>query len=61
MKNYTSIDEYPSFLTVQDLRDILRVGRDNVYNLVNSGQFKTIKVGRQIRVPKDAFVNWLNN
>lgn len=48
--------------TVDDLMDILGVGRKAVYSLVHSGEFKVIKIsGVGYRIPRDGFDTWLNN
>ena len=57
---YTSLDELPLSLRVEDLMPILDIGRNTAYELVRSGQIRSIKVGRQIRVPRDAVVEFLN-
>lgn len=49
---YTSIDEVPLTLTVEDLADILNIGRNTAYELVRSNQIKSFYVGRQIRIYK---------
>ena len=56
---YNSIDELPLVLRVEDLMTILDIGRNKAYELVRSGQIRSIKVGRQIRVPRDAVVDFL--
>ncbi|MBO4916143.1 MAG: helix-turn-helix domain-containing protein [Oscillospiraceae bacterium] len=56
---YRSLDELPLALRVEDLMPILGVGRNTAYELVRSGQIRSVKVGRQIRVPKDAVTEFL--
>ena len=56
---YRSLDELPLALRVEDLMPILDVGRNTAYELVRSGQIRSVKVGRQIRVPKDAVTEFL--
>ena len=38
---------------------VLDIGRNTAYELVRSGQIRNIRVGRQIRVPKDAVREYL--
>ena len=38
---------------------ILGIGRNTAYELVRSGQIRSIKIGRQIRVPRGAVVEFL--
>ena len=57
---YNSIDELPLVLRVEDLMPILNIGRNTAYELVRSGKIRSIKVGRQIRVPRDAVIEFLS-
>lgn len=59
MDKYTSYDDLPLTLRVEDLMPILGIGRNTAYELVRSGQIKSIHIGRQIRVPKDAVMDFL--
>lgn len=45
---------------VEDLMPILGIGRNTAYELVRSGQIRSIRVGRKIRVPKDAVAAFLS-
>ena len=56
---YRSLDELPLALRVEDLMPILGIGRNTAYELVRSGQIRSIKIGRQIRVPRDAVAEFL--
>ena len=57
---YCSFDDLPLTLRVEDLMPILGIGRNTAYELVRSGQIKSIRIGRQIRVPKQEVVDFLN-
>ena len=57
--NYRSLDDLPLTLRVEDLMPILDVGRNTAYELVRSGRIRSIRVGRQIRIPKDAVFDFL--
>ena len=56
---YRSLDELPLALRVEDLMPILGIGRNTAYDLVRCGQIRSVKVGRQIRVPKDTVMEFL--
>ena len=45
-----SFDDIPLVLTVEELMPILRVGRNTAFTLVRSGQIKSIRAGKQIRI-----------
>ena len=57
--NYRSFEELPLTLRVEDLMPILKIGRNTAYELVRSGQMKSIRVGRQIRIPKSEVFRFL--
>ncbi|EIJ81774.1 prophage LambdaCh01 DNA binding domain-containing protein [Bacillus methanolicus PB1] len=58
-KIYTSEEDIPFVLTAEDIRDILGIGTTSAYELLNSGEFHTVRVGKQIRVSKKVFLDWL--
>ncbi len=47
-----SFDDIPLVLTVEELMPILQVGRNTAFDLVHSGQIRSIRAGRQIRILK---------
>ena len=61
MTNYHSFDDLPLTLRVEDLIEILHIGRKTAYELVRSGQIHSIKIGRQLRIPKQALIDYLNS
>ena len=42
-------------LTPADIMEILRIGKNSVYDLLNSGTLKGFRVGRRWRIPLDNF------
>ena len=59
-RKYHSFDELPLTLRVEDLMPILGIGRNTAYELVRSGKIRSIRIGRQLRIPKDALVAYLS-
>ena len=57
--NYRSFEELPLTLRVEDLMPILNIGRNTAYELVRSGKIRSIRIGRQLRIPKDAIQDYL--
>ena len=47
--------------TVQDLQNILGVGRKSVYSLLKRNEFRWIQVGAVYRIPKKSFDEWLES
>ena len=58
--DYTDIPQLPLVLTVEDLTTLLHIGRNKAYDLVNSKQIQSIKVGKQIRIPRAALERYLS-
>jgi excisionase family DNA binding protein len=50
--------ETNNLLTIDEARGILRVGRNVMYDLTKNG-LPHIKIGKQIRIPRDALFNWI--
>ena len=57
--NYHSFEELPLTLRVEDLMPILGIGRNTAYELVRSGKIRSIRIGRQLRIPKEAIQDYL--
>ena len=55
-----SLDDLPLVVKVEDLMPILGIGRNMAYDLVRCGQIRSIRVGRKIRVPRDAMPAYLS-
>ena len=55
------IDDLPDILTVDDLTVFLGIGKNSAYDLVRSGKLRSIRIGRQIRITKDAVLAFLND
>ena len=48
-----------SVLTADDIREILKISNNKAYNLIHSGAFPIIKIGRCYRVPGAPFYEWM--
>ena len=58
---YRSYDELPLTLRVEDLMPILGIGRNTAYEMVRSKQIFSVKIGRQLRIPKQALIDYLTS
>ena len=58
---YRSYDELPLTLRVEDLTSILDIGRNTAYELVRCGTIRSVRIGKQLRIPKDALVEYLSD
>ncbi|MBQ1734678.1 MAG: helix-turn-helix domain-containing protein [Lachnospiraceae bacterium] len=51
--------DLPLVLKVEDLMQILSIGKNTAYRLVRSGKIYSVRVGRFYRIPRDAFEEYL--
>lgn len=56
----TTFDELPLILNVPDIASILSISKVSAYGLVKSDGFPAVRVGRRIKIPKAAFIDWLD-
>ncbi|RJQ30567.1 MAG: DNA-binding protein [Peptococcaceae bacterium] len=52
-------DEYPLVLSPADVKRILGCGSNNVYALFHRKDFPVVRIGRTLKVSREAFRNWL--
>ena len=45
---------------VEDIAEMLNIGRPSAYALVKEGHFKVVRVGNAIRISKKSFDEWLD-
>ena len=56
---YRDLQDLPMTLRVEELMPILGIGRNTAYELIRSGQIRSIRIGRQICIPRDALLEFL--
>jgi excisionase family DNA binding protein len=49
----------PMLLTVKDLEAELQLGRTRTYELVRSGKIPVLRIGRVVRIPREALRRWV--
>jgi excisionase family DNA binding protein len=58
---YKTKDDYPMILTVNEVMEILRIGKRVAYELMSRKDFPTVRIGRLKRVNRDSFFEWIQN
>ena len=64
--NAESTNESPSFAvekrtyTIPEIQDILGISPPTAYALVKKNLFRTVRVGRHLRISKKSFDEWLD-
>ena len=56
---FTAFENLPLLLTVEEMAAVLRIGRNPAYHLVKDGSIQSIRVGRSIRVPRNALIQFV--
>ena len=46
--------------TVDEITQLLGIGRASAYELVKQGHFRAVKIGAAIRISKKSFDEWLD-
>ena len=57
----TSYDDLPLTLSVRELMPILSVGRNTAYELIHSGQIRSVRISRRICIHKAEVLRFLKN
>ncbi len=50
----------PTYMTVAEVADQMRVSKMTVYRLIHSGELEAVRVGRSFRVPENAVQEFLS-
>lgn len=50
-----------SFYTARELVDVLRVNIMTIYRYIKAGKLRAYKIGKEFRIEKKEFNNFLNN
>ncbi len=54
-----TLERLPEVLTVREAAAILRIGRNQLYEAVARGELRALRIGRTIRIPRQALLNLL--
>ena len=54
-------EHLPLLLTVEEMASVLRIGRNPAYQLVKDGNIQSIRVGRSIRIPRNALIQFVEH
>lgn len=58
--NSRYLADYPDVLTPTECQNILLVGKNTIYNLLQNNIIKSIKIGKLYRIPKSSLQNYLD-
>lgn len=55
---YALFKNYPDIMGIKHLQAALRIGRSTAYNLVNSGEIKSFRIGATVKIPKSNVISY---
>lgn len=56
------MSELPTLLTVREMANVLRIGRNAAYELIYQKSFPVLRLGpKKIRIPKYELVQWIKS
>lgn len=58
-KQLLRLEDAPDLLKVEEFGRLLRIGKNSAYGLIRSGRVAHVRIGRAIRVPKEAVRRFL--
>ena len=47
-------------MTIQEVKQFLKIGRNSAYDLVNRKEFRVLRVGKSIRINRADFLRWFD-
>ncbi|OMC75062.1 DNA-binding protein [Paenibacillus odorifer] len=52
-------EQYDDILTFDQLMEVLAIGRNKAYNLLQTGEIDSLRIGRTYRVPKECIRDYV--
>lgn len=53
------LENYNDVLRIKDIMNILEIGRNSAYKLISNGSIKSLRIGRNLRIPKIYLLDYL--
>lgn len=55
------IEDYRDILSPKDVHDILGIGYNKTYELLQNGSIKNFKIGRERKIPKECLLEYIRS
>lgn len=59
MQTNISLENCGDVLRPEDIQHVLHIGRNTVYSYLSNGLIKSIRIGKQYRVPKQYLIDFI--
>ena len=53
--------QYPDVVTIQQVMEMLNIGKNKAYELIQNGTIQTVRIGKKYIIPKVAVIQFLSN
>ena len=53
------LNHYPDIMSVWDVSEVLCIGKNRVYELLEKGAIKGFRIGRVWKIPRDALQDYI--
>ena len=55
-----TLDQYTDILTVEELCEVLGIGANAAYQMLNDGSIPAFRIGRRWKIPKESVKEYIN-
>lgn len=55
------LEQYGALMSVADVQEVLEVGKNRVYEMLNDGTISSIRIGRSWKIPTEAVEEYLRS
>ena len=60
-QTHTPFEHVPDILNAQQLAEVLGISRAGAYQILNSKEFPTLRIGKRMLVHKDKLLVWIDD
>ena len=53
------LEQYGEVITIDELREILNIGRNAAYDLLNKGEISAFRIGRNWKIPRESVAHYI--
>lgn len=57
--NQELFSEYDDILSIEDVMDMLHIGKNTVYSLLRNNEIRNLKIGKRYIIPKQSVINFI--
>lgn len=61
MSTFNMFENYPDVVSIDDLMEMLRIGKNTAYKLVNEKRIKSIRIAGKYKIPKCCVIEFLQS